>query len=135
MIMNLKKHLLVATTIAATMLSQGCKKDGGSTPKLGSYPKTVNVEYRITSSSGLPFCDVLYTNATGGRTSVDSATLPYSVKFSRTVNAGDLIGVLGSYRGGGSLTPQILVDGQVVKTETFTAGSTIVSGSIAYSFY
>ena len=133
--MNVQKKFLPTLMLgAAITLFSACSKgsDGGGGAS-GTYPRRVNIEYRASSPSGFSHCNIIYTNETGGRTSLDSVALPYSVRFSRTVNRADLTGILASKNAGGSLKADILIDGVVVKTATVSAPSLYVSNSIAYA--
>ncbi|GGE65760.1 hypothetical protein GCM10011413_35330 [Pedobacter psychrotolerans] len=115
------------------MFITSCSKSNYQPGNSNSYPKDVNVEYRITAISGVNSGDVLYANASGGNTSVDNVSLPYSVKFKRTVKQLDNL-VLGySKIGSGEVKVEILVNDQVVETKSFSSTS-YVTGTIVYLF-
>jgi len=124
----------VAPCLCLLMLVTSCSKDNDEQPETGSsYPKEVNIEYRITSTTGLATADILYVNETGGRTSVDNVSLPYSLKFKRTVNSLDNAAISFSKSASGTAKSEILVEDKVVKTETFS-GTSYISGTILYLF-
>ena len=135
---HLSKTKLLKFTVAPClmpfMLVTSCSKDNDEQPEAGnSYPKEVNIEYKITSTTGLATADILYVNETGGRTSVDNVTLPYSIKFKRTVNNLDNAAISFSESASGTAKSEILVDDKVVKTESFS-GTSYISGTILYLF-
>ena len=113
-----------------------CNKSDDPKP---AYPKDVSVEYRITTTKAIAkVTSVSYTNATGGTTNVSDTPIPFSVKFDRTVNLGDDLGlsVLHNNSASGNsfdLTLEILVNGKVEKTETFE-GTHSVIGAIVHLF-
>jgi hypothetical protein len=113
-----------------------CSKSNDPKPV---YPKDVLVEYRITSTSNLNKVTTLsYTNATGGTTTLSDANIPFSLKFTRTVNIGDDLGisVLHNNSAVGDLFNvklDIFVDNIQVKTETFE-GTDSVIGAIVHLF-
>ncbi|MBO9151732.1 hypothetical protein ACFOTA_05905 [Chitinophaga sp. GCM10012297] len=117
---------------AAVALLASCKKDPVN--PLNNYPKDVNIEYRVKSTTGITKADIMFDNQTGGQTSLDEQALPYSVKFRRTgVTYATTIGLGASTDFAGTVVLEIVVDDKVVKTETFTATS-VVRGTIAYGF-
>jgi len=124
----------VTSCMAMLVLVTSCSKDNDDQPETGNtYPKEVSIEYRITSTTGLGTADVLYVNETGGRTSVDNVTLPYSLKLKRTVKNLDNAAISFSKSASGTAKSEILVDDKVVKTESFS-GTSYISGTILYLF-
>ncbi|WP_442587551.1 hypothetical protein ACSBL2_16010 [Pedobacter sp. AW31-3R] len=132
-----KKSLLKLFTLPClvlTILFTSCSKDDNDGPEGdNSYPKEVNIEYRVTSVSGITGGDVLYTNSTGGQTSVDNISLPYSVKLKRTVNQYDNLALNFSAQGNGEVKAELLVEDKVVETKNFS-GTSFISGSAVYLF-
>jgi hypothetical protein len=125
--------LLSATTIGS------CKKNASSGSS-NSYPKTVSIEYRISSVTGgiSKISSGSYTNATGGNASLNDEPIPFSRKFSRIVNRGDDIGLSALHNISAnsttfSLKLDILVDGRIIKTETFIGAASTI-GAIVYLF-
>lgn len=116
------------------LLMTSCGKDDDNNPETGnSYPRDVNVEYRVTSTSGLKNGDVIYTNETGGNAIVDNVTLPYSVKFKKNVKQFDNLAINFSAMTSGDAKAEILVNDKVVETKTFS-GTSIITGSAVYIF-
>ncbi len=121
--------IIMLFMLTTTIISCG-KDEEAST----GYPRNVNVEYRVTSSN-VRICDVLFRNETGsdGFTNLDDVTVPYTVKFSKSVKQFDSLAMSVTASAAGTLTVEILVDGKVVKTDSFT-GNNIISGSSVYLF-
>lgn len=116
---------------AILMLTASCSKDDNDSP---SYPRTVEVKYRVTKISGtLNDITILYTNQSGGRTGLSNQTLPYTVAFDREVEQYDDLAVSIAAYGNASVKLEILVNDRVVESETYTDDS-YVSGSIVYLF-
>lgn len=115
------------------MFITSCSKNNDQPGNNNSYPKDVNVEYRVTAISGVSNGDVLYANASGGNTSVDNVSLPYSVKFKRTVKQSDNLAIGYSKTGSGEVKIEILVNDQVVQTQSFSSTS-YVTGTVVYLF-
>ncbi|MGN7722853.1 hypothetical protein [Chitinophaga sp. 22620] len=132
--LSLKKSFSgVIAIFAAVTLFASCSDKDPVNPMAG-YPKDVNIEYRIKSSTpGITKADVAYDNQTGGRSTLDDAALPFSVKFKRKVEYGTTIAISGHNNAGGVIVIEILADDKVVKTETFTATS-YVGGTVVYGF-
>lgn len=121
---------LCAALVATTSLIS-CGKDNDS-PTPAAYPKTVTIEYKL-SSPNIQKCDVIYVNESGGQSTIDDADLPFSKKFQRSVNQYDNISLNGSAFTGGSITAEILVNNQVVATKTGT-GTSNVSATAVHVF-
>ncbi len=79
------------------------------------------LEYQVSSSSGALVAKVTYFNETGGMTSIEEAPLPFSMKIKPAQRPSSLavMAMLPDQNGQPqSVTGTILVDGQVVKSET-----------------
>jgi hypothetical protein len=112
-----------------------CSKSNDPIP---AYPKAVLVEYRITSTTLTKVTTLSYTNATGGTTSLLNADIPFSLKFSRTVNIGDDLGISVLHNNSAvgdlfNLKLDIFVDNVQAKTETFEGTDSII-GAIVHLF-
>ncbi|WP_219222920.1 hypothetical protein [Pedobacter antarcticus] len=126
--------MIAVPCLLLLVLSSSCSKDKDNNPEGGnSYPKEVNVEYRLTSVSGITSGDVIYHNATGGNTLLDKVALPYSVKFKRTVNFTDNLAISINALGSGEVKAEILVDDKVVATQNYS-GTSVVTGTAVYIF-
>ncbi|MCX2481063.1 hypothetical protein OQY15_18305 [Pedobacter sp. MC2016-15] len=135
--LKLKTNWLMMVALPCLMmvlLMTSCGKDDDNNPETGnSYPRDVNVEYRVTTTSGLKNGDVIYTNETGGNAIVDNVTLPYSVKFKKNVKQFDNLAINFSAMTSGDAKAEILVNDKVVETKTFS-GTSIITGSAVYIF-
>lgn len=140
-ISNVKKTLIVATfVVIAQAAFVACNKDDNSTtpspstPTPASYPKTVNIEYSLISESGIDTAStIVYTNETGGNNTASNVKLPFSKKLTRTVKKYDNLGFGFNTYGLGSFRMKMLVDGVVVKEQTYN-GTAAISGTLAYIF-
>lgn len=126
---NTTRFIFLVTLFVMLLSSYGCKKDDNKNP---GYPKTVTIEYKITAT-GINKCDIIYTNETGGNTSLTDQALPFSKKFVRTVKQFDALSLGITALGNGSIKAEMFVDNNLVKTETFSGNSVIV-GTPAYIF-
>lgn len=121
----------VFTSLVATTMLASCGKDGDS-PTPSGYPKNVTIEYKVTSPD-IQKLDVRYINETGGATDIDDVSLPYSKSIQKSVSQFDGITLTAHASGPGTVKTDILVNGQVVKTETFSSTS-FAGGTVAYVF-
>lgn len=125
---------MMALPLMLVILLTSCGKDDDNSPEKGnSYPRDVNVEYRVTSSTGLAKGDVIYTNETGGNTILDNVSLPYSVKFKKNAKQMDNLAINFSAIASGDAKAEILVDNKVVETKTFS-GTSVITGTAVYIF-
>lgn len=98
------------------LVSLACNRE----PKVNPN-KTVEVEYRVSSSSGAVVAKITHFNETGGMTSIEEAPLPFSVKikFAQRPSSLAVMAMLPDQNGQPqSLTGTIVMDGQVVESET-----------------
>ena len=122
-----------------------CKKESnrsgtGNTPQpIGqTYPKTVSIEYRVTVASGdvSKITSLTYTNETGGGVNQSDVALPFSKKISATVNKGDDFGLSllhnNSATGAFELKMDIMVDGNIIKTETHGGTSSVIAAIVHF---
>lgn len=118
--------------LSISLLLFSCKdKDSSATPS--AYPKSVDITYKVTSSNGVTKANILYLNGTGGSTTLMDQALPFTVTFTRTVNAGDYAQVSASAPQTGDIKMDILLGSDVVKTTTIS-GNGYISGSTIYYF-
>lgn len=113
-----------------------CSKD--SNP---GYPKTVNIEYKVTALSGItgPLSLLSFTNETGGNTDLSNQSLPFTKTISKRVAVGDAVVLSLRYNNttnstSVSIKMEIIVDGKVVKTETSNSTTPVIIAAIAYAF-
>ena len=116
-----------------------CSKDDNNE----SYPKSVEVEYKVSSTTGNfnTIDNITYTNSSGGDTSIENIPLPFSLQFNTTVNQNEYVSILAShieFDTNGNAIPigfklDILIDGVVVETENFNSTSSL-TGTINHLF-
>jgi len=137
--LNTKNIMVIAGTALLLTGAAACKKDKDNntttpTPTPTAYPKTVNIEYKLTSEAGVDSAStIVYTNESGGNSNAQNVKLPFSKKITRTVNKYDNLGFGFNTYGVGNLRMIILVDGAEVKNQTYS-GTNAISGSLAYIF-
>lgn len=135
---TMQKTLLLFTVILSSFfILQGCKKDKDDSPAPATYPKTVNIQYKVTSAAGFTqLLQLQYTNETGGIASQTNTPLPFNKTLSKTVNKYEVLILSFAAVGAGQLKGEILVDGTVVATKSFTGdtGSSTVPGQVTYTF-
>ncbi len=134
--MYLKRMATVVAAMSALASVVACSDDDPATPAQANeavYPRSVNIEYKVTSSSGLTTADIIYWNDTGGQDSKSAVALPFSLTFQRSVDKFDSVAVSPTSNVGGSLTAEILVDGNSVKKETYS-GDKVATGTTVYVF-
>ncbi len=137
--MNAKNMIAIAGAAILMTGFAACKKDDNNntatpTPTPSAYPKTVNIEYKLTSESGVDTASTIaYTNETGGNSNAQNVKLPFSKKITRTVKRYDNLAYAFTTYGVGSLRMTILVDGKAVKDQTYS-GTSAISGTMAYIF-
>lgn len=119
------------------ILAQSCKKDDDNNSPGTSYPKTVSIQYKVSSPSGFSqLMQLQHTNETGGNASMTNVPLPFTKTITKTVNKFDILILSFAAVGPGELKGDILIDGAVKATKSFTgstAGST-VAGQVTYTF-
>lgn len=127
--------MFVSLIMVATVLLSSCSKDDDNGPGQGSegYSRNVSIEYRVTSATGLGAANITYFNETGGMATVDNAVLPATIKISRSIKQFDGINVGATSTVGGELKTEILVDGKVVESKSFS-GTSVVVASTTYVF-
>jgi len=131
--MDFRKNLNVLVTVSALIgfvFLAGCGSDDDASP---SYPKTVSVEYKITSTTGMATIGLSYGNETGGMTTLANQSLPFSAKFNRSVKQYDVLSLGFNSNVAGTVKLEILVDNVVVETETYPS-NTPTTGAITYLF-
>lgn len=126
-----------AAVVASLALLTACSSsDDDTSPGGGSetatYPRTVTIEYRVTSPT-LKEADIIFTNDTGGHDSLQKQALPFTKTFTRSVKQFDDASVSPTSMEGGTLEATVLVDGKEVDKKSFS-GTTVATGSAIYIF-
>lgn len=108
-----------------------CNNDDDSTSTPGNtYPKAVQITYKVTSANSTTLQAISYKNETGGMTTLTNVSLPYSKTVSRTVNKNDDASIgYSSTNTSSNVTLEISV-GTSKKSQNFVAGT----GALTYSF-
>ncbi|GIZ07754.1 hypothetical protein [Flavobacterium sp. UMI-01] len=111
-----------------TFLFFSCNNDDNHDDS-GKYPKRVSIEYKLTSTTAVT-ANVQYRNETGGMTSLDNQTLPFSKTITREVNKFEDASVGYGANQSATVKMDILVNGILVKTQTNTSST----GALVYLF-
>ena len=108
-----------ALVVLIVSLLTGCSEKEAS-----PYPKTVTIEYSVTSPD-VKMMNVSYTDELGNTKLESSVVLPFSKKLTRKVEYldGAMIDLLVN---NGSVTAKIYVDGVVVEDQTCAGNSTSI---------
>jgi uncharacterized membrane protein len=125
--------------VLAVLVFSSCKKDSGGSGN--SYPRTVDITYKITCTAGnvTVINDASYNNETGGITNLANVSLPFSQTVRKSVSLGETIRLAAFHNNTGSATPafalklEILVNGSLEKTETFSDPGRL-NVAMAYGF-
>lgn len=125
--------------VLAVLVFSSCSKDGDGSGN--SYPRTVDITYRITCTTGnvTIINNASYKNETGGTTNLANVSLPFSQTVRKSVARSEVIVLSAFHNNSGSPTPafalklEILVNGSVEKTETYSDPSRL-NIAMAYGF-
>jgi len=121
----MKTKLFLFSALMATMILAlvSCKKDKADDPTK-IYPKNASIEYKCTVASGTPSSlNIIYTNESGGSSTLTNVTLPFSKKINRTVNVNDDVTMGFTAVGPGGIKGEIYVDGKLVDSKTASNSS------------
>ncbi|MBX2925697.1 MAG: hypothetical protein KF746_26105 [Chitinophagaceae bacterium] len=108
-----------------TLLFISCKKSDADTGN--SYPKQVNITYRISSTTTNSLVSITYDNETGEQTSTDNSALPFTKTITKTVNKYNIITLGYFVNPAQTVKLEILVNNQVVKSEVYTSPNSAMS--------
>jgi hypothetical protein len=112
MILLYRSRLLLAGLLVFSMLHACSSEDPGAPSS--SSTSSVSVKYEVSGSMGT-LDHLSYTNATGGDTSEDDVSLPWSKTI--TVSSG-YVALNATDFDGGSVTVKLYVNGTVQESET-----------------
>ncbi|WP_162796019.1 hypothetical protein [Pedobacter nanyangensis] len=121
----MKTKLFLFSALVSTMMFTlvSCKKDKADDPTK-VYPKNVSIEYKCTVASGTPSgLSIIYSNESGGSSTLTNVVLPFSKKINRTVNANDDVTMGFTGVGPGGVKGEIYVDGKLVDSKTASSNS------------
>jgi hypothetical protein len=130
------KQVLPILLFSGSFLLASCKKDKDHSPAV-SYPKTVSIQYKVTSVAGFTqLLQLQHTNETGGVASMNNVPLPFTKTITKTVDQYDVIVLMFGAVGAGELKGDIIIDGNVASTKSFTgsSGTSTVPGQVTYTF-
>ncbi len=102
-----------------------CKKS--STGENSTYPKAVTITYKVSSTTANSLVLITYDNESGGQTTVDNPSLPFSKSISKTVNKYNIITLGYFVNPAQTVKLEILVNNQVVKSQSYTSPNSAMS--------
>lgn len=108
-----------------TFLATSCKKSGSDAGN--TYPKQVNITYRVSSTATNSLVSIAYDNETGGQATVNNPSLPFTKAITKTVNKNNIITLGYFVNPAQTVKLEILVDNQVVKSQSYTNPNSAMS--------
>lgn len=122
------KSFNIAILVLSISIITSCKKDKSNSGT--SYPKQVNIVYKVSSSTTSTAAIVQYRNENGNIIEVSNASLPYTKSITRTVNKNDVLSLGYGTNTDQTVTLEIMVNNASVKSQQFTQ----TAGAIIYLF-
>lgn len=107
------------------LLAASCKKNDLNTDN--TYPKQVSITYRVSSTTSNSLVSITYDNETGGQTTVNNPTLPFTKTITKTVNKYNVITLGYFVNPAQSVKLEIAVNNQVVKSQDYTSPNAAMS--------
>lgn len=107
-------------------LATSCKKSDYDTGN-SSYPKQVNITYRVSSTTIDSLVSIMYDNESGGQTSADNPKLPFTKTITKMVNKYNIITLGYFVNPAQTVKLEILVNNQVVKSQVYTSPNSAMS--------
>lgn len=107
------------------LLATSCKKSGSDTGN--NYPKQVNITYRVSSAATNSLISITYDNETGGQTTVNNPSLPFTRTITKTVNKYNIITLGYFVNPAQTVKLEILVNNQPVKSQKYTNPNSAMS--------
>lgn len=117
-----KTSLFVGLVI---LFAASCKKSGSDTGN--TYPKQVNITYRGSSTATNSLVSITYDNETGGQTTVNNPSLPFTKTITKTVNKNNIITLGYFVNPAQTVKLEILVNNEVVKSQTYSNPNSAMS--------
>lgn len=121
----LKTSLFIGVLI---LIVVSCKKSNSDIDR--SYPKQVSITYRVTSITTNNLASITYDNESGGQTTANNPTLPFTKIITKTVNKYNNITLGYFVNPAQTVKLEILVNDQVVKSQVYTNPNS----SMSYTF-
>lgn len=106
-------------------LGSACKKS--DTVNNNIYPKQVSITYRVSSTTINNLGSITYDNETGGQTTADTPALPFVRTITKTVNKYNIITLGYFVNPAQTVKLEILVNNEVVKSQTYTSPNSAMS--------
>jgi len=123
-----KKMKLIKTSLfigLITLLAASCKKTDSNTDT--TYPKQVDITYRVSSTTTNSLVSITYDNETGGQTTANNPALPFTKTITKTVNKYDIITLGYFVNPAQTVKLEILANNQVVKSQVYTSPNSAMS--------
>ncbi|HRF24589.1 MAG TPA: hypothetical protein PLR98_10515 [Chitinophagaceae bacterium] len=117
-----KTSLFVGLVI---LFTASCKKSGSDTGN--TYPKQVNITYRVSSTATNSLVSITYDNETGGQTTVNNPSLPFTKTITKTVNKNNIITLGYFVNPAQTVKLEILVNNEVVKSQLYSNPNSAMS--------
>jgi len=117
-----KTSLFVGLVI---LFTASCKKSGSDTGN--TYPKQVNITYRVSSTATNSLVSITYDNETGGQTTVNNPSLPFTKTITKTVNKNNIITLGYFVNPAQTVKLEILVNNEVVKSQSYSNPNSAMS--------
>lgn len=121
--MKLFKTYFFTGFIILTLCS--CKKTGAGNNN--TYPRQVSITYRVSSATANSLVSITYDNETGGQTTVNNPTLPFTQTITKTVNKYNIITLGYFVNPAQSVKLEIAVNNQAVKSQDYTSPNAAMS--------
>jgi len=102
-----------------------CKKSDSGTDN--TYPKQVDITYRVSSTTTNNLVSITYDNETGGQTTVNTPTLPFTKTITKTVTKNNIVTLGYFVNPAQTVKLEILVNNQVVKSQDYTSPNSAMS--------
>ncbi|PVD51535.1 hypothetical protein DC498_14005 [Terrimonas sp.] len=120
------KQLSTSLFIALIILfAASCKKSDSDTDN--TYPKQVSITYRVSSTTTNNLVSITYDNETGGQTTVNNPSLPFTKTITKTVNKNNIITLGYFVNPPQTVKLEILVNNQVVKSQSYSDPNSAMS--------
>ena len=107
------------------LLAASCKKS--DTNNVNTYPKQVDITYRVSSTTASSLVSITYDNETGGQTTANNPALPFTKTITKTVNKYNIITHGYFVNPAQTVKLEILVNNEVVKSQSYSNPNSAMS--------
>ncbi|MBN8859181.1 MAG: hypothetical protein J0H29_12380 [Sphingobacteriales bacterium] len=118
----LKTSLFIGLIV---LLVASCRKSDSDTDN--TYPKQVSITYRVSSTTTNSLVSITYDNETGGQTTANNPTLPFTKTITKTVNKNNIVTLGYFVNPAHTVKLEILVNNTVVKSQEYTSPNAAMS--------